>query len=154
MAAPVVLALLAAAACAAEAVPPGSAEEAVAYLMFGIEDGADGSLDGGGAWRRIQSSPAIFMLGRDKLVIERKGDCAFGISRTESDGMFRATLDLSRISDWRAESNESVVEGDGLCLTSYGDCPARSFSFQVPRIDEGKLNWDETFLWLKANACK
>jgi hypothetical protein len=137
----------------AEEVVPNSAEEAIAYLMFGIEDGADGSLDGGDVWKRVQSSPAIFRLGKSQLTVRREGKCSFEISRAESDGMFRATLDLSRVTAWRAEGNESVIEGDGLCLTTYKDCPAHKFTFQVPRIDDVRLNWEATYNWLRSNAC-
>jgi hypothetical protein len=133
---------------------PQTPETAVAYLLFGIEDGADGKLDGVQRWRRVAGKAALFRAGKLSLKVERTGECTFTATKTESDGPFVAKIDLKRISKWQAAGNQSRVEGDGLCLAYAGQCPAKAFDFQVPRIDAGTLNWNETYAWLKANTCK
>ena len=146
--------ILTAGVAVSEGTVPRTAEEAVAYLLFGIEDGASGELDGSADWKLIGTSPALLRSAELRLLVSTKDGCFFEIARTESGGDFRATLDLRKISDWRAEDNESVVTGDGLCLESYGQCPAQRFAFQVPRIDNLRLNWLATYDWLRANTCR
>lgn len=140
----------------AGASPLDSPEEAVAELMFGISNGTDARLDGEQNWRRLSSSPAVFAAGTQRLTIERLDACRYAVRRESiSAGAaprpFRATIDMSRISAWRAVDNEGVVEGDGLCIHTYRNaCPARSFAFQTP--DGGGRPHEEAFATLKA-AC-
>jgi len=140
----------------AKAAPFASPEDAAAELMFGISDGTDARLEGERIWRRLSASPAVFAAGTQRLTVERLDACRYavtryGISAGAAPRPFRATIDMSRITAWRAVDNDGVVEGDGLCIHTYRNaCPARSFSFQTP--DGVGRRHEEAFAMLKA-AC-
>jgi hypothetical protein len=119
--------------------PFQSPEEAIACHMFGIGHGADGRLDGAGRWRRVSVSPARSRASGIELHVQRQDACRFTVTKQSADGPFRATIDLSKISAWRASGNDGVVSGTGLCISTYHNaCPARSFAFEVPDIDDAR----------------
>lgn len=149
------VALLASTLLAASAVPAGaqSVEEAVAYLVSGLVDGAT---VGTSVFKKTAASPATYEAVREKpsehepkvaIVFTKKTDCIFDLSVTIDQGKgaktSTATLDFSKVTAMEYVGKEHVkVTGTDYCKGQFP--PACSGRLAVDVLPEKfKAAYDE-----------
>jgi hypothetical protein len=104
-----------------------TAEETVAFLLFGVENGAKGP---GTTWKQEKKSPAKYVAGTAKLSVQGRG-CNY-ILRAEDDGqILEWHVDFERISGleltkYHSDAWELMIVGDGSCMTVQPDKECKS----------------------------